>query len=262
MTDAGPDVNEYPFSPKDASPDERVVDEQVARESDGTSGSTATQSGPSQPRIVRADQLVAGLGSASTLTFLPLLGVSGYIVQGWSHLLAGYPRTGKTALTVRLVQEWATAGTPVLYITEESDQLWAARLAALSGDWQANVHLCFGLGAASADLIRVAFERSEPVVMLDGIRSLLRLQDENDNSEVARVITPWIAGARSTHKTFVALHHTRKGGGSGGEGIAGAHALLGSFDVAIELLRSDSAPRRRIVGPMRASYRRLSLLTR
>jgi len=220
--------------------------EEEQAEQEPIAKSEASSSALSGPRIVRADQLAA-LGAASPLTFLPLLGVSGYIVPGWSHLIAGFPRTGKTHLLLQMVREWATAGVPVLYITEESEPLWALRLGPIDGDWRRAVHLCFALGVAPSAVREVAFERSEHVVVLDAIRNVLLLQDENDNSAVARAITPWIRGARSTDKTLIALHHTRKSGGTGGEGIAETHALMASFDVVIELQRDEHAERRRVL---------------
>jgi hypothetical protein len=66
---------------------------------------------------------------------------------------------------------------------------------------------------------------------------------------MARAITPFIVACRAGQKTFVAGHHNRKGGGEHGEAIAGGHALLGVFDIALELLR-DHAPNRRVVKPL------------
>jgi len=82
-------------------------------------------------------------------------------------------------------------------------------------------------------------------VIVDALRNLLRLQDERDNSEVARVVNPWIADARAAEKTFVAAHHTRKGGGEHGEGISGGHAFLGLVDIALEVLRDPNQAKNR-----------------
>src|SRR5439155_24311180 len=87
----------------------------------------------------------------------------------------------------------------------------------------------------------------EHIFVIDAVRNLLRLNDENDNSEVARVLNPWIAAARDAGKTPIFVHHNRKGGGEHGEGIAGGHALLGVCDIAIEVLYDRINPQRRLI---------------
>src|SRR5207253_1762830 len=73
-------------------------------------------------------QEVADKGGSS-LTMLPLLGQEKFFVKGWSHMLAGYPRAGKTELMIRAVTEWP--GEKILYLTEEAQNLWEARLETL-----------------------------------------------------------------------------------------------------------------------------------
>jgi hypothetical protein len=168
-------------------------------------------------------------------------------VKGWSHLLAGYPRSGKTELLTRNCGYWTSAGQNIVYFTEESRLIWRARLSAASGDWS-RLHLVYGLGTDPATLHRRAFDNSEEVVIVDTLRNLLQLRDETDNSEVARTLNPWIAAARQANKTLIMGHHMRKGSGQHGEGIAGGHALLGVFDIGLELLY-DAAPSRRLIRP-------------
>jgi len=91
-------------------------------------------------------------------------------------------------------------------------------------------------------------------VVVDALRNLLHLKDEKDNSEIARVVNPWVVDARVAEKTLVLAHHQRKGGGEHGEGIAGGHALMGAFDIPIEVLwDSSKGTNRRLV----RSYPRL-----
>ena len=59
--------------------------------------------------------------------YLPVLGVDGYIVKGWSHLLAGWWRLGKTEILAAVVAVWLRLGLKVLWLTEEPDSLWADR---------------------------------------------------------------------------------------------------------------------------------------
>ena len=203
------------------------------------------------PLEVRLDEVVGAALAADPAAqtdppSLPLLGQPGYILCGLSHLVAGYPRAGKTELLVRCCAEWTRRGEEILYITEEPRVIWARRLAMVAGAWE-RLRLVFGLGAPPEALLARAARGAETVIVVDTLRSLLALRDETDNSEVARVLTPWLVALRSARKTVVFLHHTRKGGGVDGEGIAGGHALLGSCDVALELLRDAHAPTRRLV---------------
>ncbi len=217
---------------------------------------TGATAPPIHPRAVggevdeaRGDELAkAGAQGPRVLPMLPLLGQPGYIVRGWSIMLAGYPRSGKTELLVRLVGEWLAEdpSLEVLYLTEEARPLWEFRLGRLPSPWD-RLHVVFGLGTAPNLLLWRAFQGSEQVVVMDATRNLLGLKDENDNAEIARVLKPWVTGARQTSKTLVASHHMRKGEGEHGEGIGGGHAWLASVDIALELRRDRTSPRRRVL---------------
>lgn len=195
---------------------------------------------------VAGDELAQSTTDIDELPYLPFCGVDGYIIEGWSHLFAAYPRTGKTELVVRQVRDWIALGRTVLYLTEEARPMWEFRLRHLPGEWS-RLRVVFGLGSHPASLLARAFSGSEEIVVLDAVRNLLQLHDENDNSELARVTNPWVARARESGKTLVAVHHMRKGSGEHGEGISGGHAILGSFDIALEVLRDPNSQRRRKV---------------
>ena len=193
-----------------------------------------------------------GTGAGAPPPSLPLLAQPGYIIEGWSHLLAGYPRCGKSELLVRLCREWLARGKRVAYFTEEPRSIWEHRLGNLPGpgagsgpEGWAGLRVCFALGTALDVLFERAFGGDEEVVVIDTMRNLLQLEDETDNSRIALVLNPWIAGARASGKTLVMAHHMRKGVSENGEGIAGGHALLGTFDVALEILRDEGISRRR-----------------
>ena len=195
-------------------------------------------------RVCAADLRAQG---SPTLDYLPMMGCPGYVVRGWTHLVAGYPKAGKTELVTRLCHEWQ--GERILFVTEEPESIWAARLAKLEQGWD-HVALLFGLGVDAPSLLAEIEAGDETIVIIDTVRNLLALKDETDNSEIARVLTPYIVACRSRGKTLVLLHHVRKGGGSHGEGITGGHAFLGVVDIALELLREENlgGNRRRIRG--------------
>jgi predicted ATP-dependent serine protease len=200
---------------------------------------------------VDAEALLAE-GPVQNLEFLPLLGKDRYFVVGWSHLLAGYPRAGKTELLAACVPSWLWCGQRVLFITEEPRPIWRQRLQQRQGPWK-GLQLLFGFGAKPTELLERVMTGPEEVVVIDTLRNLGILgADECDNSAIARAVAPWVAACRRKEKTLVAAHHMRKGAGDHGEGIAGGHALFGAFDVALEL-RQDNQPNRRMV----RSYARL-----
>jgi hypothetical protein len=176
---------------------------------------------------------------------LALLGQDGYIVLGWSNLLAAYPRTGKTELLSACMPTWLSAGHRILYFTEEPLAMWRLRLRRRE-PWPPGCRIVAGLGIDPAALLAEMQAADEDIVIVDAIRNLLAFVDENDNSEVARKINPWVVAARTGNKTLELVHHLRKGAGEHGEGIAGGHALLGAVDIALELLRDQHGnPNRR-----------------
>ncbi|HEY7313484.1 MAG TPA: AAA family ATPase [Gemmataceae bacterium] len=180
------------------------------------------------------------------LAYLPLLGQPGYLVEGWSHLIAGFPRCGKTELSYANVREWIKAGRSVLYMTEEARPLWQQRLASRPVPCK-GLNLMFALGELPLDLLARMREGEEQIVVVDTLRGLgITPVDENANGLMAQAVKPWIAAARQGGKTLVLLHHARKSGGENGESITGGHALFASVDVALEIKR-DRAPNRRII---------------
>lgn len=181
----------------------------------------------------------------TSLPFLSFLGQGGYMVRGWSHIVAGYPKAGKTELIARLCLEWRSES--IAYFTEEPESVWEARLAALPDGWS-HVNLIFALGARPEAILARIQSGNETVVIIDTVRNLLSLRDETDNSEVARVLNPVIATCREGGKTLLLAHHLRKGGGEHGEAITGGHAFLGVVDLALEIaFDNPNAPNRRKV---------------
>jgi DNA repair protein RadA/Sms len=180
------------------------------------------------------------------LSYLPLLGQDGYFVEKWSHVLAGFPRCGKTELLFACIRQWIIAKRRVLLITEESKAIWQARLEQKSVSCE-GLNLFFGLGEPIENLLGLLHAADEEIVIVDTARNLGILPpDENDNAGIARSIAPWVAAAREKGKTLIIAHHCRKGGGGHGEGISGGHALIGAVDVALEVGR-DTAPNRRTI---------------
>ena len=206
--------------------------------------------GPSEAKFeeVNAEDLRGQVkaGGKPSLTFLPLLAQEGFFVKGWSHIVAAYPKSGKTELLIRVLSEWSQES--ILYITEEPRNVWEARLENLPGSYNLNhVTISFGLGKTPNEILDRIKSGNETVVVIDTIRNLLGLHDEKDNSEVARAMIPYIAATRQKGQTPIFVHHDKKSGGDDGRGITGGHAFLGVVNIAIELLR-DKGNRRRLRG--------------
>jgi AAA domain len=189
--------------------------------------------------VLQAEATAQGI---PPVTYKPFLGRDGYVVKGWSHLVAAFPKTGKTELTVRALADWTDD--KVLYVTEEPKSVWQARLLKLPPTFS-HVSLFFGLGVQPEKIFERIKGAPETVFILDTIRNLLGLGDETDNSAMARALIPYIAVTREQEKTIFFLHHDRKGGGEHGEGIAGAHAFLAVVDIALEIKRDGPEDSRR-----------------
>jgi len=180
------------------------------------------------------------------LTYLPLLGQENFFVKGWSHILAAYPKSGKTELLVRVLSEWV--GESILYFTEEPRGVWEARLDLLPESYTLkHVTIRFALGMTPQEILDRIKKGPETVVVIDTVRNLLGLHDEKDNSEVARAMIPYIAATRQKGQTPIFVHHDKKSGGEDGRGITGGHAFLAVVNIAIELLR-EKGNRRRLRG--------------
>jgi hypothetical protein len=189
------------------------------------------------------DELAAS--EITAVETVPLLGVSGYIALFMSTLFYAYPKTGKTTLLVQLLKEWAALGYQILVFTEEPEIAWQLRLSGMTG-W-ANVRFVFAMNADPAKLLERARVGREQIVVVDTMRPVCGIKDENDNSEVSRKLAPWLAGCREDGKTPIFFHHGNKAGGDHGRGISGAHSLFASFDAAYEIQRVTGSDNRRLI---------------
>jgi hypothetical protein len=181
------------------------------------------------------------------IQYLRILGEEGFIVQGWSHLLSAYPKTGKTQLITQVVSEWCAQGIRVTYYSEEPQGVWEARLARMgSADGLENLEIVSAIGFSATDIKADMQIIDANVVVVDTVR-LLRLEDENSNSQINLTLTPLIAVARQRGQTLIFLHHNRKGAGEHGVAASGGHAFLGVVDIALELGRVGDQPRRRTI---------------
>jgi hypothetical protein len=196
-----------------------------------------------QATEINAAELRRTAGEDTALSYLPLLGCVGYFVKRWSHVLAGYPKTGKSETVFESAVDWSDER--VLWLTEEPESVWQARLGRFDPDRLGHITLVFALGLTYEQLAQRIAEGTETVVVVDTTRNLLGLRDESDNAEVARVCGHLVALCRRKDQTLVLLHHTRKQDGEHGKAIAGAGAFLGVVNVGLELMHDGTAKNRR-----------------
>lgn len=189
---------------------------------------------------------------------LPLLGRDGYFVRGWTHLVAGWWRLGKTETLAAIVLPWLRLGERVLWITEEPDSVWADR--AEEADeiyaptpWE-RLTLVDALSADAPALLEdAATDTGWTILVADTIREVCGIASMKNDDEVVGAVTPWLRRLRDGNRTLIFLAQHRKMEGELGSRIAGTHALPAKFDIVMELdsvkdrdhLRKLSVRRRR-----------------
>jgi len=129
-----------------------------------------------------------------SLKFLPFLdgGEIPLFCHGFCTLIAAYPKSGKTSLLFPLACQWAQAGNPVFYLTEEPEHLWKPRLLAGPREGIDEMEGFIALGTAPAKLLALATAAPQPIIIVD-TTNLLGIQDGNDAATVAQALTPWVS---------------------------------------------------------------------
>ena len=195
---------------------------------------------------------------------LPLLGLDGHIIKRLANVVSAPPKCGKTELIYQCLNGWLEQGETVLYFTEEPRLVWQHRLNVLDVIGQRGLMLVFGLGMDVAKMLERSRNGSETVIVIDTLRGLGILpEEENDNGAVARALEPWLSLCRQGEKTLIGLHHDRKTGGRHGQGVSGAHSLVGAVDMLLQIRHGSPDNRRivstlgRLVQPPEFTYERL-----
>jgi hypothetical protein len=222
-----------------------TVDWELVRVSQGAEG----------PREWRGDELA--VADLPPIEFLPVFGAMGYIPLGHSTIIGAQPKGGKTTLLNAVMREWLGAGHTILYVTEESETLWKPRL---SGDpklWQGLTLLpVYQEGISPQYLLERVRLADEDIIVVDTARAVIKWADENSATDVEGTVGPWLKATRARGKTFIAVHHAKKGGGPLLEALAGSHALVGAFDQVLVLRRDEVTADQRRAGERPEKNRR------
>jgi len=181
----------------------------------------------------------ARLRLTESVESLPVLGVDGYIVRGWSHLLAGWWRLGKTEFLAAVVAVWLRLGVKVLWITEEPDSLWADRADNIDEIYEPvpwdNLALVDAMSAAPKALLKCAADNAADVLIVDTVREVCRVTSMKDDDAIRSAVSPWLRRLKDGRRTLIFVHQHRKAAGEHGERVEGHVALPSMFDAVLEL---------------------------
>ncbi len=202
---------------------------------------------PRPNRIKTATDLLAGAEDGQR--WWPLWGQGGIAGPGVATLISGHAKVaGKTTAVGIGIRDLLQAAPDlsVLVLTEEPQALWRERLKRW-GFHTPNWRFRFADGTPWLTVLQQLKHETFNLLVVDTLRAFTGIVDENDASAVVAAIQPLVLLARSKHVAVIALHHLRKTEGEEGLAHAGSTALVGLFDVALELRRDQHAPGRRIM---------------
>jgi hypothetical protein len=178
----------------------------------------------------------------------------GFLARGAITLFSALFKCGKTTLFSHMLRQSETGGTflgrPIqasrfLYVTEESESLWAERSDRLKladnivfwprpfrgkpgkAEWESFL----------ADL-RVVQEREQfDIMVFDSLANLWPVKDENSSGEVGCALMPLHHAIGSAGLCLI--HQMRKSDGGEGTAARGSGALMAFVDIILEMRRFD-----------------------
>jgi hypothetical protein len=190
------------------------------------------------------------------LNWLSLLERDGYVAKRRSMLLSGAHKIGKSELLQQVVEGWR--GDTVLWFTEEGigdGGPWAVRLANRPEGCFDHVGLVWAPGLGKEEMLARIAAGDEQIIVIDTLRTLLQLESESDNAEVAAALMPFVTVCNERGKTLTAIHLDRKSGGAYGEGVSGAAAFVGVVDTVLQITRDSGKPQsRRVISGLARNY--------
>jgi hypothetical protein len=192
---------------------------------------------------------------------------NGYMARGGITLFSALWKAGKTTLLAHLLASFgqdetfcgqAVRPARVVYVTEESQALWAGRRDKVGfGDWcefvirpfnqKPSFNQWYAFLNALAESLR---QRPADLVVFDPITNLWPVKDENSAAEVTTALMPLRTLDPNECRNLTLVHHLRKGDGLEATGSRGSGALTGFVDTIVELRRfqaADNKDRRRVL---------------
>ncbi|GEM_PF-6438270 len=191
---------------------------------------------------------------------------SDYAAKTLITLISAYPKVGKTTLLrlllYRLVQSKASPGRDflgkriflkgkILILTEEPPVLFKEK-AEEFGLFHPDLMILFrskieNWSEALAQAIKAIKDEDIAMLVIDTLAEFWDARDENDAPSVLRALKLLKKIAHEKGVAVLIFHHTRKGGGEGGEAPRGSSAIAGAIDIAIEMRPDRTSPNKRIL---------------
>jgi DnaB-like helicase N terminal domain/AAA domain len=174
-----------------------------------------------------------------------------YIPKEVLALLVAYMKTGKSTLVYRLIVCVAQGieflgtkteqGAVLIVAVKEHRRDIERRLRRFGMTETDPIHVHVGPVSTQPETLEeiknFIIEKKVVLVVIDSLSRFWNVQDENNNMEVIREISPLLDIARETNAAVLPVHHERKSGGEDGRSIRGGSALFGLVDQAIFLER-------------------------
>jgi hypothetical protein len=190
----------------------------------------------------------------------------GFLAPGAITLLYALWKVGKSTLIGHLLRAMdqesefcglATTPCRVIYVTEESEAIWAERCRKLGiGDWCRWQIRPFVYRPNFADwhtllnhLSQILREKPADLVIFDPLTGLWPVRDENNASDVQEALQP-LRHLGPPGLAILLVHHLRKGDGAEATGARGSGATCSFADILVELRRyapGDRGDRRRVL---------------
>lgn len=182
-------------------------------------------------------------------------------------IFSALPKAGKTTLLAHLLRAaeagddlcgLSVAPARVVYVTEESESLWAERRDRLGLEdhcefilrpfrTKPTVLLWLDFLKQLTDSLAVA---PAQLVVIDTLSKLWPVRNENDASEVTEALLPLLEIAYGLRSTLLLVHHLRKSEGLESTATRGSGGITAAVDSIIELRRysaKDRKDRRRVL---------------
>ncbi len=173
-------------------------------------------------------------------------GHEGVIFKGSVCLISGYPKIGKTELTIRFAGELAKKGLTVYYLSEEDNKTWRRRLLK-THSFYSNLEVkknlkirplaYFGINGIKELIEFGDFD----VLIIDTLRASVGtdLKDEKEAQEIIKAVLPIIETAKRKNITLIFVHHQTKTSDTSIRAVAGSHALAGIVDVILNIFPAN-----------------------
>lgn len=181
--------------------------------------------------------------------------------KGAMTMVAGPPKGGgKTTFVLSALSQILTGGlflgehcmyTPVVYVTEQSrgtfenEYLERYGLMGRNDFYVLYGYACNGApwGAFVEALVQQCQKANAGILVIDTLAKFAQFKDENDASEMQRIIDPLMDASAKLALTVILIHHTRKSGGEAYDAGRGSGAFAAAMDVLISLQPLDQETR-------------------